>query len=410
MTRSLRRVSVLAFGAFATGMDAYVMAGLLDGIGRELEVSTSQAGQCVTVFTVCYAVSAPMLSAVLARLPTRTVLVAALLVFTLANAGSALAGTYPFLLACRAVAGAGAGLFSPTAATAAAALVPDGQRGRALALVLGGMSGGTVLGVPLGLLLADGQGWRAALWLVTGVGALACLALTTGLPRVQARPAPSLRTRLAGLTHARIVLVIGMTLLQTVASLGLYTYLQPVLHATAGIENPTGYLWVWGLGGVCGSLIAGTLADRAGHPARLSALLLALLGLSLVTLPWAGTIPGLVLLPLLLWGAVGWAFVVPQQHRLIAADAPGGAAVALNSSATYLGGSAGSALGGLALATGMDARWLPLGAAAATAAGLLLYLLAPHPATTGPRGHDSPTTPTKGTSHEDRCESSELRP
>ncbi|WP_327173954.1 MFS transporter [Streptomyces sp. NBC_01335] len=401
---------VLAFGAFATGMDAYVMAGLLGGIGQDLGVSVSRAGQCVTVFTVCYAVSAPVLSAALARFPARAVLVSALLVFTLANAGSALAGTYPLLLVCRAVAGAGAGLFSPNAATAAAALVPADRRGRALSVVLGGMSGGTVLGVPLGLLLAEDRGWRTALWMVTALGAAACLAVATLLPRIRTGPAPTLRARLRPLGHARVALVVGMTFFQTVASLGLYTYLQPVLHATAGIDRPTVPLWVWGLGGVCGSLLAGALADRFGRPALLSAVLLATLGGTLAALPWTGAVPGLVLLPLLLWGAVGWAFVVPQQHRLIEADAPGGAAVALNSSATYLGGSVGSALGGVALAAGAGARWLPLGAAAIAAAGLLPYLLARRPAASGPRDLDRFSISTKGTSHEDRCESSELRP
>ncbi|MEU1086438.1 MFS transporter [Streptomyces sp. NPDC005892] len=408
MAGALRRVPVLAFGAFATGMDAYVMAGLLGAIGHDLGVSVSRAGQCVTVFTVCYALSAPVLSAVLARLPGRPVLVAALSVFTLANAGSALADSYPLLLACRAVAGAGAGLFGPNAATAAAALVPAAQRGRALSLVLGGMSGGTVLGVPLGLLLAEGRGWRAALWLVTAVGAAACVAVAALLPRAHGGATPTLRARLTQLARARVALVIGTTFFQTVASLGLYTYLQPVLHAVAGIDRPTVPLWIWGIGGVCGSLLAGTFADRVRTPAPLSAALLASLGITLAVLPWAGAATGLVLLPLLLWGAVGWAFVVPQQHRLIADDAPGGAAVALNSSATYLGGSVGSALGGLALAAGAGARWLPAGAAAIALAGLLPHFLAQRSAESDPS--DRSSTPTKGTSHEDRCESPELRP
>jgi predicted MFS family arabinose efflux permease len=112
--------------------------------------------------------------------------------------------------------------------------------------------------------------------------------------------------------------------------------------------------------------------DRWGRPAvfsaaLLTALALALAGLSLVHSPAA-------VAPLLLaWGAVGWAFVVPQQHRLLASSRGGPAALALNSSATYLGGSAGSALGGIALAQGLSAATaLPLLASGAALTGLLV--------------------------------------
>ncbi|MFJ4869676.1 MFS transporter [Streptomyces sp. NPDC088757] len=376
-----RAVGLLALGSFAMGTDAYAMAGLLPDIGADLGVSVSLAGQSVTAFTLCYALAAPFLSAALARRGTRTVVVAALVVFVLANAGTALAGSYPVLLGTRALAGAGAGLFTPAAATAAVALVPPERRGRALGLVLGGMSAGTVLGVPLGLLVAAGAGWRAALWLVTGLGVLALLGTVLALPPVRGAAAPSPRDRFAALARPRVAVVVAVTFTQTVASLGLYTYLEPVLHRTADVGSAVPYLWVWGIGGVCGSLLAGTLVDRTGRPALLSVALLGTLGGALALLPWTGSPPGLVLLPLLLWGAVGWAFVVPQQHRLLAGEGggkagSGAAAVGLNSSATYLGGAVGSALGGLALAHGLDARWLPLPAAGVALAGVLLHLVA----------------------------------
>ncbi|MFF8512619.1 MFS transporter [Streptomyces sp. NPDC015492] len=375
-----RAVALLALGSFAMGTDAYAMAGLLPDIGADLGVSVSLAGQSVTAFTLCYALAAPLFSAVLARWGTRTVLVTALVVFVLANTGTALTGSYAGLLGTRALAGAAAGLFTPAAATAAVALVPPERRGRALGLVLGGMSAGTVLGVPLGLLVAADAGWRAALWLITGLGAVALAGVGAGLPPVRGAAAPSLRSRFAALARPRVAVVVAVTFTQTVASLGLYTYLEPVLHRVADVGNAVPYLWVWGIGGVCGSLLAGTLVDRNGRPALLAVALLGTLAAALTLLPWSGAVPGLVLLPLLVWGAVGWAFVVPQQHRLLAGEAgegqAGAAAVGLNSSATYLGGAVGSALGGLALAHGLDARWLPLPAAGVALAGVLFHLLA----------------------------------
>ncbi|MEU7295665.1 MFS transporter [Streptomyces exfoliatus] len=388
-----RAVALLALGSFAMGTDAYAMAGLLPAIGADLHVSVSLAGQSVTAFTLCYALAAPLFSAVLARWGTRTVLVTALVVFVLANAGTALTGSYAGLLGTRALAGAAAGLFTPAAATAAVALVPPERRGRALGLVLGGMSAGTVLGVPLGLLVATAHGWRAALWLITALGLAALLGVAGALPPVRGAAAPSLRARFGALARPRVAVVVAVTFTQTVASLGLYTYLEPVLRRVADIGNVVPYLWVWGIGGVCGSLLAGTLVDRTGKPALLAVVLLGTLGGALALLPWAGAVRGLVLLPLVVWGAVGWAFVVPQQHRLLGRDAEGGAAaVGLNSSATYLGGAVGSALGGLALAHGLDPGLLPLLAAGVACAGVLLHLTAVPALARRDAGTGRPTT------------------
>nr|WP_203950482.1 MFS transporter [Microbispora rosea] len=356
----------LAAGSFAVGMDAYVMAGLLAGIGGDLHVSIAAAGQSVTAYTLCYAVAAPLFATAFGSGRARRVLTAALVVFTAANLLSAAAGSFWLLIAGRALAGVGAGLFTPAAATTAAALMPAARRGRALGVVLTGMCAGTVVGVPTGLLLAGGFGWRAALVLAAALGALALLGLSLLLPDVRESSGPSLRARLACLAERDVVRIVVVTLAQTVASLGLYTYLQPLLRQTAHVADPALYLWLWGLGGVCGSMLAGPLTDRVGRPALLSGVLVGLLAVATALIPWCARVPGLVAVPLVLWGAVGWGFVVPQQHRLLAVASSGGAAVALNSSVTYLGSAVGSALGGLALASGLHVSALaPLAAAVA---------------------------------------------
>ncbi|GAA1561938.1 hypothetical protein GCM10009678_51050 [Actinomadura kijaniata] len=93
--------------------------------------------------------------------------------------------------------------------------------------------------------------------------------------------------------------------------------------------------------------------------------------------PLAHLAAPLAALPLVVWGAVGWATQVPQQQRLLdlGGDRRGGVAVAMNNSALYLGGAAGSALGGTALSAGLAADVLPPAAAAVAALGLLLQLL-----------------------------------
>jgi predicted MFS family arabinose efflux permease len=136
----MRRLVPLVLGAFALGMDAYVIAGLMPSIGVDLRVSTFAVGLLVTVFTLAYALLSPIGSVLGAGLPARTVLLGALGVFTVGNALSAYAPSLTLLLCARAIAGLGAGVFMPTAAATAAGLVSAARRGRALALITAGMS------------------------------------------------------------------------------------------------------------------------------------------------------------------------------------------------------------------------------------------------------------------------------
>lgn len=373
----MRKVLLLALGSFALGLDAYVMAGLLPAIADDTGTTTALAGQLVTAFTLAYAVSAPLFASLLGGRRPRAALTGALAVFTVANGLTALAPTFGLLLVARVLAGAGAGLYAALSTAAASAMVPAARRGRALALIMGGMGTGTVLGVPLGVLLAEHTGWRATLWLLTALGAAALAGLLVLLPPLPAPPRTSARDRFAAIADRRVAPVVGVSFLAAVASLGLYTYLAPVLEAAGGVHGVTPYLWAWGLGGVLGSAAVGPLVDRAGRVAALVTVVLALIVAAEALLPALAPHAVAAGLALFVWGAGGWALQVPQQHRLLELRPDRGPVVlALNSSALYLGSAVGSALGGVALSAGLTPRALPWATAAVAALGLVAHLAA----------------------------------
>ena len=68
-------------------------------------------------------------------------------------------------------------------ASLAAALAPPARRGRALAIVTGGISLAVALGVPLGALIGTRFGWRMTFVGVAGLAGLACCGLLVGMPR-----------------------------------------------------------------------------------------------------------------------------------------------------------------------------------------------------------------------------------
>ncbi|MER6580731.1 MFS transporter [Nonomuraea sp. NPDC001023] len=381
-SRGLAPTLVLALGTFAVGTDAFVVAGFLPDLAASLEVTEGAAGQSVTVFAVAYALSSPVLATVAARVPRRALLVTALVVLGLANLGSALAPSFPVLVVSRVLAAAAAAAYTPGAGAVAAVLVRPELRARALAVVVGGLTVATALGVPLGDLAGERLGWRYAL----GAVAVACLAVAAGvyaiMPVLPGAPRVPLRARLDVLRRPAVTAILPLTVLGMAASYTVYAYSVPALRAV-GVEGTAGMLFLYGLGAVLGNLAAGYTTDRWGAHRVLPVAYL-VMAVSLGLLAWMaaagaadGTTVGTVALVgvlVLAWGASSWCQTPPQQHRLIAA-APGEAplVVSLNSSAIYAGIGAGTLLGGLTLPSGAA---LTYATGAALAAAALLFALA----------------------------------
>ncbi|WP_212632033.1 MFS transporter [Pseudomonas sp. KB-10] len=373
-------IYLIALGAFALGMASYVTAGLIPMIEASFAVSVAVAAQLVTAFTLAYGLGSPIFVALTPAHRQRAGLLLALGLFVIANAASALAESFTALMIWRAIAGIGAGVYLAMGIGASAAVSAPERRGKAIAIIMGGMASGVVLGVPLSLLIAEQLGWQAALWLVSLLGLVAFFGLLLKLPSLPAATATTLGQKLAILGDSHVLVILLVSLLAAIASLGMYTFIAPLLAdpAYGAVRSVTPYLWVWGIGGVLGSFLIGPLVDRIKGPVLTFAIML-ILAVSLFVLPLAATLnTWLVMLPITLWGAVGWALQVPQNNELILArqdQGDGNLAIALNESALYLGSAIGAAAGGLVLLLQMPSWTLAASAGGVAALGALLQII-----------------------------------
>lgn len=173
---------------------------------------------------------------------------------------------------------------------------------------------------------------------------------------------------------AAVMAVLGNLMVQT--------YLAPFLAGAAGVtpSGLGGLLVLTGVAGIAGGRLSGSLVDRFS-PSRAfgtasAAFIAAMGGLALA---WSMRPAHLVLVvPLLLvWSAAAWAVPPPVQARVLAlaGEETGPQALALSSSAVYVGASLGAGLGGWLLGT-LGAGSLPLAAAACALGAVGLFLLA----------------------------------
>jgi DHA1 family inner membrane transport protein len=368
-----RRLLALALSAFVVAVDGTLVIGLLGRIAAGVHASTAAAGQSVTAFALAYAALAPALVALTRRWPQPRLLVAALALFVVANLATAFATSLAWLLAARAIAGASAGVLTPTAAGIAVMAVPPHQRGRALAVVVGGASVAAVAGVPLGTLVGIYFGWRVAFFAAAALcAALFALLATTDWPDPRYQPSSGTPSPFAPIGVALTLLV---TLLWAFGSFTFFSYLSLVTHktASAGGTGVAIYLLVFGITGVAGALVSGRITDARGPVVAAGGALLlvatALAGLALLAAIAHRVAIGISLTATLIaaYGLGTWGITPAQQHRLITAGGPTRLLLSLNASALYAGVAIGATVGGAVLtASGSVA------ALCATAAGLQL--------------------------------------
>lgn len=373
----LRRIYlILAICNFMIGMGAFALVGMLEPMAEGLEVPVTSVGVLLTVYSVAYAVSSPVLVALTGRVGRRRVLALGLSIFALATLVAGLAPGLALLYPARIAAAAGAGMVSPVALAIAAALAPPDQRGKALASVFLGITLSQVAGVPVGSWIAYTFGWRSVFFLVAAL-TLPCIWLVwTRVPAGLRFSPVSLRDLGRVLRDVVAVATVAFTAIFVGGIFLLYTYLPALLSQTMGYgrDGISLALLLFGIGAPIGNLVGGRMADRMG-PARSLVLICAV---EAVCLPLFALlpVPGALLLGFVFfWSFVGWCFSPSQQLRLVSL-APELASVlmSLHAASIYVGIAAGSAIGGVVMATGGP---LALGPAAAAvvlvALGVLLW-------------------------------------
>ncbi|HEY4246063.1 MAG TPA: MFS transporter [Lacunisphaera sp.] len=380
----MKRLFLLALGAFAIGTEGYAIAGLLPTVAADLGVTVPVAGQLITAFSISFALGSPLLAVATGHLERKRLLLASILVFGLFNIVAALAHTYIMLLTARIGLALSAAAFMPAASAYAVAVSPVAQRGRALSIIYAGLTVATLVGVPLGVLIGERFGWRSIFLLAGGLSLATFIGLATLLVPSRSNGSATLGERIAVARRPEVLGALMVTVVFMTGVFAIYTYIAPFLKQTTGLAGSAVavVLFIFGAGATIGNLAAGSLADRIGASRVVTTVLLGLVvvfsAISLAAETLAPHFAPWVILPAIgLWGLVGFAFPAAQQMRLVAMDpklTP--ITLSLNASAGYLGVSLGALLGTAVVAHGAISGlgWVAA-AGELTAFFVLLYTL-----------------------------------
>ncbi|MEV6371343.1 MFS transporter [Micromonospora musae] len=346
--RGWASVGAVALGAFVIVMTETLPVGLLPQIADGLGVSLGLAGLMVLVPGFSAAVSAPLFFLGSGRFNRRSVILALGLTVLVSNAVVAVAPNFVLVLIARMLFGATLGAFWTVVSPVGPKLVGRAGGTRAITIIAAGISGGTVVGLPAGQFLGDLVGWRLAFAIAAAATLLVVVAQAVVLPGIPPDGRTHLRDLVGVVTRpaARFGMAAGAVVF--IGQFTAWTYITPFLMDHTQLSSGVISLLyvIYGLGGIVGSIVAGSLFKRGviGSFAGAATVVAALL----IGLVYVGSVPWLAGLLLVLWGLF-WGIVNPGTLVWILDAAPETpeAASAVNVTNLQIALAAGSGLGAI---------------------------------------------------------------
>jgi len=355
--REMLLLLILAAVQFTHIVDFMIIMPLGPIFRHEMHLVPWEFGSVVSAYTISAGIAGLLAARFLDRFDRKTALLALYAGFVSGTLLCAAAPSYPWLLATRTVTGAFGGVVAAVVLAIVGDAFPDARRGTAMGVIMSAFSVASIAGVPLGLYLAELNGWRNTFLVLGGLSA-AVLALGVAV-------LPPLRGHLgrghhhpvatwAMLAHANHLRAFALTAALVFSSFMLAPYMATFLEANVGVRQ-TELKYVYLCGGLATLVtltLVGRLADRFGKLLVFQILaLFTLLPITLVTNMPAGLGLPLVLIVTTVFMVVMSGRMVPAMALITASSAPAyrGSFMSLNTAVQQLAAGLATSIAGLLL-------------------------------------------------------------
>ena len=281
-------LAVLAIIQFTTMLDFLIMMPLGPQYMRVFDITPAQFGTIVSAYAVCAGVAGLASGTLLDRFDRRHSLLFLYTGFGFATLLCALAPGYLSLTVARGLAGAFGGVSGAVIMAIIGDVIPEHRRGRAMGLVMSSFSLASVLGVPIGLWLANLFSWHAPFFMLAAASVPVLVGAYLLTPHIHAKPHGENDTlvkhlaRIIGVpSHVRAFAFIGMV---TLGGFLVIPYISPYMVLNVGLrESELPYIYL--AGGLCTIFsmnLIGRLADRYGKRRVFTVMVLCAIGATLV--------------------------------------------------------------------------------------------------------------------------------
>ncbi|HVK58602.1 MAG TPA: MFS transporter [Candidatus Kapabacteria bacterium] len=263
-------LTVLAVVQFTTMLDFLIMMPLGPQYMRLFGISPAQFGTIVSAYAISAGIAGLISGTFLDRLGRRQSLLVLYAGFGLATLACALAPGYLALTAARGLAGAFGGVSNAIILAIIGDVIPEERRGRAMGIVMSSFSLASVLGVPIGLYLANTISWHAPFFMLAFISVPVLAAAWIFVPHIKSKairlhenPVAHLVQIVTGPGHLRAFAFIGAVVL---TGFMVIPYISPYMVRNVGLKE-TELPYIYLAGGLCTIFsmnIIGRLSDVVG--------------------------------------------------------------------------------------------------------------------------------------------------
>ncbi|MGN7825036.1 MFS transporter [Chitinophaga sp. 22536] len=177
-------IVILALLQFLIILDFMVLSPLGAIMMKELEITTARFSMAVSVYAFSACAGGLVAAGFADMFDRKKLLVLFTGGFILGTLLCAMAPNYEVLVAARIFAGGLGGIVSSVSYAIITDLFEARQRGRAMGFFQMAFGASQVLGIPVGLFLANRFGWHSPFWLITLCGMMIAVALVKFIPSV----------------------------------------------------------------------------------------------------------------------------------------------------------------------------------------------------------------------------------
>jgi predicted MFS family arabinose efflux permease len=165
-------IFMLAITQFTVILDFMVMSPLGDILMKSLSLKPSAFGIAVSAYAFSAGISGLLTAGFADKFDRKKLLLFFYIGFIAGTIFCGLAQSYAVLVAARVITGLFGGVIGSISMAIIADLFALQQRGRVMGFIQMGFGGSQVLGVPIGLYLANAWGWEAPFWMVAALSIL----------------------------------------------------------------------------------------------------------------------------------------------------------------------------------------------------------------------------------------------
>ncbi|MBI5975887.1 MFS transporter [Staphylococcus canis] len=263
---TVMRTFTFMLSVFIVGMVEMVVAGIMNLMSADLNISEAWIGQLVTIYAFTFALTGPILVKLTARFSPKSVLLGAILVFVVGNLMIALSPNFIVLIIGRIISSAAAALIVVKILAVTVVLAKPENRGKMLGIVYTGFSGANVFGVPIGTLIGDWLGWRFTFGLIILAALISGFLLTVYLPKRLATDddVETESTAQQPIQHkGEVVKLLAITFLLLTANSVAYIFINPlILSGNHTIQFVSLALLIVGVAGMLGTSMGGYFTDQ----------------------------------------------------------------------------------------------------------------------------------------------------